>query len=60
MAIDAKKIVVGGKSFTESTKKSPKETARVTREPDIEEEVTSTTASFILKSSSKFHRDMIE
>lgn len=65
MAINVKKIVVGGKAFTEANRKSPQESAKIEKsvksEPIVEEEpITSTTAGFILKSSSKFHRDMID
>ena len=66
MAVNISKIVVGGKTFAESTRKSPQEQTVTTKSPVkeesfVEQEVTEkTTSSFILKSSSKFHRDMIE
>lgn len=64
MAVNVKKIVVGGKAFAEATRKSPQESVKIEKpvhsERFVEEVVTVTNADFILKSSSKFHRDMIE
>ena len=66
MTVNANKIVVGGKTFTTSTRVAPQEqvvTAKTeVREEDFTDEQTlsKTTSSFILQSSSKFHRDMIE
>lgn len=66
MAINAKNIVVGGKTFVEKVRSAPQEQVIATKpsareEIFVEEEiVTKTTSSFILQSSSKFHRDMIE
>jgi hypothetical protein len=64
MAVNVNKIVVGGKTFTEPPRKSPqasmKGTEETVKEPTVEEDVSYTTASFILQSSSKFHRDMKE
>lgn len=66
MAVNAKNIVIGDKTFTERVRTAVQDQVVATRSsakeaPLVEEEVIEkTTSSFILNSGSKFHRDMIE
>lgn len=56
MAIKAKKVVVG-----DEVVKLPENKPRAQKpESKSKEETTLTTVDFIIKSSSKFHRDMID